>query len=112
MGDIDRLCDFKSLKKSRRKLNMSDSDSEEEDDAQNKKESRKRAKKEKKAQAGLGDMSSDTDGEHLSEKEDSEEDVRTDRFKTQNELAKAAVLATSSEEDAADASSDEEVKSP
>merc|ERR1712060_1042902 len=41
--DIDRLCDFKSLKKSRRKLDMSDSDSEEEDDdAKNKKVSRKR----------------------------------------------------------------------
>merc|ERR1719317_99377 len=78
--DIDRLCDFKSLKKSRRKLDMSDSDSE---------------------------------GDHVSDKEDSEEDARPEGFKTQNDLAKAAVLATSSEDenDAGDASSDEEVKS-
>eukprot|EP00092_Neocalanus_flemingeri_P001700 GFUD01001814.1.p1 GENE.GFUD01001814.1~~GFUD01001814.1.p1 ORF type:complete len:1623 (+),score=612.15 GFUD01001814.1:145-4869(+) len=110
--DIDRLCDFKSLKKSRRTSEETDSEDEEHKQT---KEQRHREKREKKAATGLGDMSSDSNGEQHSNKEESEEDNTPEGFKSQNDLAKQAVLATSSEDennDAGDLSSDEQQKTP
>jgi len=99
------------LKKSRRTSEETDS---EEDGSGRTKEKRNREKHEKKAATGLGDMSSDSNGEHHSNKEESEEEQRPEGFKSQNDLAKAAVLATSSEDEngAADPSSDEQEKTP
>eukprot|EP00092_Neocalanus_flemingeri_P004269 GFUD01004589.1.p1 GENE.GFUD01004589.1~~GFUD01004589.1.p1 ORF type:complete len:1194 (+),score=434.68 GFUD01004589.1:173-3754(+) len=60
-------------------------------------------------------MSSDSNGEQHSNKEESEEDNRPEGFKSQNDLAKQAMLATSSEDennDAEDLSSDEQQKTP
>eukprot|EP00092_Neocalanus_flemingeri_P012205 GFUD01013160.1.p1 GENE.GFUD01013160.1~~GFUD01013160.1.p1 ORF type:complete len:1632 (+),score=611.75 GFUD01013160.1:173-4897(+) len=110
--DIDRLCDFKSLKKSRRTSEETDS---EDDEHKQTKEQRHREKREKKAATGLGDMSSDSNGEQHSNKEESEEENTPEGFKSQNDLAKQAVLATSSEDennDGGDLSSDEQQKTP
>merc|ERR1712029_546137 len=90
--DIDRLCDFKSLRQGRR----GSSDSR----AQTDKEQTKSYKSKKKAELGLGDISSNSEENSEVDQDNSEDDENQFQgFKTENDLAKNAVLAQTSDED-------------
>merc|ERR1712126_250398 len=101
--DIDRLCNLKSLNKSRR--GSSEYDSKSKDNVKSK-------SKKKDKELGLGDISSDS---HNSDQDqDQEKSSDEDKFqgsKTENDLAKNAVLAQTSDENSDEKKSDDDDQS-
>merc|ERR1712037_978077 len=86
-----RLCDLKSLTQRR---------GSSEYDSLNKERAKSYKKAAKKKQLGLGDISSNSDSKGSDQEEgSSDEEPKFEGFKTQNDLAKSAVLAETSDEE-------------
>merc|ERR1711971_800551 len=96
--DIERLCNFDSLKSKKK----ADKDSNNDDDDEEEEEGKKKSKgeKKKKKEKGLGDMSSASEGGDRSDGGESDADPKNICASTphKNEIAKAEVLDSSDDD--------------
>jgi len=110
-----RLCDFASLKKSRLGRDRTDSSSEDTDSGEKKSKKKEpkvksRLEAQKKALGDISSNESESDKNPENDDDDSDREVPKE-YQSQNDLAKAAVLASSSDESQlSDKSSDQENK--
>merc|ERR1711971_430337 len=108
--DIERLCNFDSLKSKKKADKDSNNDDDDEEEEEGKKKSKGEKKKKKEKEKGLGDMSSASEGGDKSDGGESDADPKNICASTphKNEIAKAEVLDSS--DDDGDVSDDSPTK--